>query len=69
MVNSVQRLGPMDREQSLVRVYMDLTGVNEVQARGVFMYLFDANGEPRDASFVRDEVASQNPGADTIQLK
>jgi hypothetical protein len=65
----MQRLGPMDREQSLVSMYMGLTGVNEVQARGVFMYLFDTNGEPREASSVREEVASQSSAAGMSELK
>jgi hypothetical protein len=50
-------------------MYMDLTGVNEVQARGVFMYLFDANGEPGDASSIRDELTEQSHQTEMLQLK
>jgi outer membrane protein len=66
-MNDKVRTGPKD-EQALIRLYMDLTGSSEANARSVFMYVCPANPQTNglatqmdDENHPEDEVGNPTP--------
>lgn len=68
--------GLADREPSLVRLYMELTGTSELWARGVFMHVCCREGENTDLADANnteipapEKVSRRSPSRSVIETK